>query len=238
MTDPRRQERTLAALRNAWEGQPDVSLSTFFAMLAAEGYGWGVEDEELIAKLEEMAAVRPPLLPLDSETRRAAEGLWLAVTESHRVTLSATQVVVRPLRVAGQPTAWAYSSLRPVGPNRPLVVCDAEGFEHRFGVVSSVTRLGEDARPLTGLNRRSVGERAWFIRTEEETIFLDHGLRVYTKRNRQLEREEFAWQRIVTGEVGRPLEVQLARGTRAQWGSVQEILLAEAPPWQGPAVRP
>ena len=36
MDDPTRIDRTLAALRAAWEGQPDLPLGTLFGMLAAE----------------------------------------------------------------------------------------------------------------------------------------------------------------------------------------------------------
>lgn len=189
MFDPTRIDRTLAALRAAWEGQPDLPLGTLFGMLAAEGYGWGVPDDELTARLESIAAVHPPLVPLDANL--VTEGLWLVITPSHRVTLApqaptastssqastasaSTQhranieptspsdcaAVVQPVSKEGQrgqPVAWRVSALRPVGPGRPLVITDAEGFEHRFGVVESVTRLREDHRALSDLKRRSVG---------------------------------------------------------------------------------
>ena len=85
MFDPTRIDRTLAALRAAWEGQPDLPLGTLFGMLAVEGYGWGVSDDDLTARLESMAAVHPPLVPLDAKL--VTEGLWLVITPTHRVTL-------------------------------------------------------------------------------------------------------------------------------------------------------
>ena len=240
MFDPTRIDRTLAALRVAWEGQPDLPLGTLFGMLAAEGYGWGVPDDELTARLEAMAAVHPPLVPLDEHL--ITEGLWLVVTPSHRVTLTpkapnasssdiSTQAlagctaVVRPTASRegqrGQPVAWQVSALRPVGPGRPLVIADNEGFEHRFGVVESVTRLREDYRSLSGLKRRSVGDRAWFIRTDTETILLDHGLHIIERKNRELIRTDFSWHRIEEGEVGSPFRVHLSRGTMHTFGVIK-----------------
>ena len=237
MFDPTRIDRTLGALRSAWEGQPDLSLGTLFGMLAAEGYGWGVSDDELTARLEAMAQVHPPLIPL-SDASLITHGLWLAVTDSHRVTLAATQgssqVVVRPVTKEGergQPVAWKLSALRPVGPGRPLVLSDSEGFEHRYGVVESVTRLREDNRSLSGLVRRSVGDRVWFIRTAEETIILDHGLHVTERKNRELVRTDFSWHRIEECAVGVPLTVDLSRGTQHSFGEVVEVTLVESEPW-------
>ena len=247
MFDPTRIDRTLAALRTAWEGQPDLPLGTLFGMLAAEGYGWGVPDDELTARLEAMAAVHPPLVPLDANL--VTEELWLVVTPSHRVTLAptiaaprsaeqrrqATSVaVVRPVSKdgqRGQPVAWTVSALRPVGPGRPLVISDAEGFEHRFGVVESATRLREDHRSLTGLKRRSVGDRVWFIRTDAETIILDHGIHIVERKNRGLIRTDFSWHTIEEGEVGKALRVQLSRGTLHTFGCIKELILAESAPW-------
>ncbi|OFN78962.1 MULTISPECIES: hypothetical protein [unclassified Corynebacterium] len=266
MFDPTRIDRTLAALRAAWEGQPDLPLGTLFGMLAAEGYGWGVPDGELTARLESMAAVHPPLVPLDAHL--ITEGLWLVVTPSHRVTLtpnalskaSAVPVakaltepsepqtsrpgcmaVVRPVSKEGQrgqPVAWQVSALRAVGPGRPLVLADTEGFEHRFGVVESVTRLREDSRSLTGLKRRSVGDRVWFIRTDTETILLDHGLHMVERKNRELIRTDFSWHRIEEGEIGKPLRIHLSRGTMHTLGVIKELILAESEPWSPPSSPP
>ncbi len=308
MFDPTRIDRTLAALRAAWEGQPDLPLGTLFGMLAAEGYGWGVPDDELTARLESMAAVHPPLVPLDGHL--VTEGLWLVVTPSHRVTLTPTVptyspqdpvvqasaessehpvsnvptalpagvvdkdptessrcldeqripsqfqedyasnsqphratcvAVVRPVSKEGQrgqPVAWQVSALRPVGPGRPLVLADTEGFEHRFGVIESVTRLREDHRSLTGLKRRSVGDRVWFIRTDTETILLDHGLHIIERKNRELIRTDFSWHRIEEGEVGSAFCVHLSRGSMHTFGVIKELILAESEPWSAPPSPP
>ena len=134
--------------------------------------------------------------------------------------------------------AWQVSALRPVGPGRPLVLADTEGFEHRFGVIESVTRLREDHRSLTGLKRRSVGDRVWFIRTDTETILLDHGLHIIERKNRELIRTDFSWHRIEEGEVGSALRVHLSRGTMHTFGVIKELILAESEPWSAPPSPP
>ena len=263
MFDPTRIDRTLAALRAAWEGQPDLPLGTLFGMLAAEGYGWSVPDDELTARLLSMAAVHPPLVPLDDHL--ITEGLWLVITPSHRVTLTPSALSAVPVAKAltefseaqisrpgcmavvrsvskegqrGQPVAWQVSALRPVGPGRPLVLADTEGFEHRFGVIESVSRLREDSRSLTGLKRRSVGDRVWFIRTDTETILLDHGLHLIERKNRELIRTDLSWHRIEESEVGSAFRVHLSRGTVHTFGVIKELILAESEPWSPPSSPP
>ncbi|WP_408932804.1 hypothetical protein [Corynebacterium marquesiae] len=80
MDDPTRIDPTLESLRRAWEGQPNLSLPTFFAMLANQGIGWGATDDELVAELERQARVHPPLLPL--EDGRIAAGEWLVLADA------------------------------------------------------------------------------------------------------------------------------------------------------------
>ena len=241
MDDPTRIDRTLTALRAAWEGQPDLPLGTLFGMLAAEGYGWGVSDAELTQRLEAMAQVHPPLLAL-ADDHLPTSGRWLLITETHRITLAASEqgpstmwrAVVRPVSRSGergQPVSWEVSALRPAGPGRPLVIADGEGFEHRFGVVESMTRLRENSRGISGLRRRSVGDRVWFIRTDAETIILDHGLHAAQRKNRELVRTDYSWFRIADCTPGQPLSVELSRGTTHTFGSVVEVILVESEPW-------
>ncbi|MDK8682261.1 hypothetical protein [Corynebacterium accolens] len=141
MEDPTRIDPTLAALRKAWEGQPDLSLPTLFALLANRGIGWGVSDAELVTELERQAEVHPPLLPL--EGGRVGTGVWLVLSDAptSRITADSSRIIVR--RPNAQPVVWEYSAIRPTGSGRPFVVTDTEGFEHRLGIVSSIMRLDE-----------------------------------------------------------------------------------------------
>lgn len=230
MLDPTRIDRTLQALKAAWEGQPELPLGTLFAMLANQGLGWGADDADMVRALEQMARLHPPTLPLGDG--RVEEGLWLLVTERERVTIGEENVVIRRTGDDGprQPVAWKYSAVRPVGPGRPLVIKDSEFIEHRFGVVESIIRLKQDSRRLSGLKRRNVGERAWLIRTEQETILLDHGLHAFRIARRCLQRADYSWQQVLQCSPGKPLQVSLSRGVTHEFGAVTEVLLAESAP--------
>ena len=54
MHDPLRIPGVLDAVRRVWEGQPDLTLPTLFAMLANRGVGWGAGDEDLLRELAAM----------------------------------------------------------------------------------------------------------------------------------------------------------------------------------------
>ena len=179
MDDPTRIDPTLESLRRAWEGQPDLSLPTFFAMLANQGIGWGATDAELVAELERQAGVHPPLLPLEGGRIAAGEWLVLADAPTYRITATPTRIIVR--RPDTQPVVWAYESIRPTGPGRPFTIRDTEGFEHRFGVVSSLMRLSAECPDLNGLKRQDLGDFVFILRFAAAIGVLDHGLHLFAK---------------------------------------------------------
>ena len=227
MDDPTRIDPTLESLRRAWEGQPDLSLATFFAMLANRGIGWGASDAELVAELQRQAAVHPPLLPLDNG--RIAEGEWLGLAEAptNRITATPTHVIVR--RPQAQPVVWAYDSIRPTGPGRPFTIRDTEGFEHRFGVVTSLMRLSTTCPDLKGLKRQELGDFVFVLRFSGAIGVLDHGLHLFAKENRRVTRQDYSWQRIEKCRPGEELEVILGGGESARLGAIEEVLVAETP---------
>ena len=193
MDDPTRIDPTLESLRRAWEGQPDLSLPTFFAMLANQGIGWGATDTELVAELERQAGVHPPLLPL--EGGRIVEGMARACRRPHLPHhRHPTHIIVR--RPDTQPVVWAYESIRPTGPGRPFTIRDAEGFEHRFGVVSSLMRLSAERPDLNGLKRQDLGDFVFILRFAAAIGVLDHGLHLFAKENRRVARQDYSWQRM------------------------------------------
>lgn len=227
MDDPTRIEPTLETLRRAWEGQPDLSLPTFFVMLANQGIGWGTTDTELVAELERQAGVHPPLLPL--EGGRIVAGAWLVLADAptYRITATPTHIIVR--RPDTQPVVWAYESIRPTGPGRPFTIRDTEGFEHRFGVVSSLMRLSAECPDLDGLKRQDLGDFVFILRFAAAIGVLDHGLHLFAKENRRVTRQDYSWQRIEKCRPGEELEMILGGGESARLGTVQEILVAETP---------
>ena len=227
MEDPTRIDPTLAALRNAWEGQPDLSLPTLFALLANRGIGWGVSDAELVTELERQAEVHPPLLPL--EGGRVGTGVWLVLSDAptSRITADTSRIIVR--RPNAQPVVWEYSAIRPTGPGRPFVVTDTEGFEHRLGIVSSIMRLDEPLPELSGLSRYELGDFVYVLRVGDAIAVLDHGLHLFHKENRRVVAYNYAWKRIEKCRPGEELELLLEGGDYARLGKVVEVLVAETP---------
>ncbi|MBK4146290.1 hypothetical protein [Corynebacterium macginleyi] len=227
MEDPTRIDPTLAALRRAWEGQPEMSLPTLFASLANRGIGWGVSDVELVAELERQAEVHPPLLPL--ENRRIGSDVWLVLSDSPtcRITIDSSRIIVR--RANTQPVVWDYSAIRSTGPGRPFVVTDTEGFEHRLGIVSSIMRLDEPLAGLDGLTRYELGDFVYVLRLEAAIGVLDHGLHLFHKENRRVVARDYAWRRIEKCRPGEGLKLLLEGGEYAQLGKVVEVLIAETP---------
>ncbi|MEX3507777.1 hypothetical protein VVR85_10120 [Corynebacterium sp. LK2590] len=244
MHDPTRNEKTLAALQEAWEGRPEESLATIFAQLAERGIGWGTADADLVAALEQMARERPALLPTEGGV---AQGSWLVTTQAPtaRVMVYPERIVVRSFREDGgqvralQPVVWDYSRLRPTGPARPLVVADADGIEHRLGVCESLQRVANEeiahaqemlasATREKPLRRREVGDTVWVIKTDQDqTLVLGHGLRVYSAGRRDLQQRSLKWEKIEQCRPGGQMVVCLPGGEVARFGAIEDVLVAE-----------
>ncbi len=238
MTDPTRIPGVLDALRRTWEGQPELPLSTLFGMLENRGIGWGTDDGELLRVLGELERVHPARLPM-REARPAGRYLITTQGPEHRVTVDPHRVIVRrimPDRRAAQPGVWDYRAIRPTGPATPLVITDAGGIEHRLGVVRHITLLDAAPAPevtdLGGLRRREVGEAVHLIRLAGgDLALLDHGLELFRRGRRSLERESLRWEEVGTCRPGGELSVRLRGGGGVvSLGAVEQILVVEDVP--------
>lgn len=151
MQDPTRITGILNALRRTWEGQPDLSLSQLIGVLQNRGLGWASTDEEAVALLQDLEREHPSLIDGTSGPHTVT-----TVNPPQLVTLSDDLVVVRSGEDAERmPAAWRWSSMRKAGPGLPLVIADTGGVEHRLGVVTLVTRLGEPEASI------SMRKRMW-----------------------------------------------------------------------------
>ncbi|GAB2501662.1 hypothetical protein CATRI_01935 [Corynebacterium atrinae] len=228
MQDPSRIPFILEALRRTWEGQPDLSLPTLFAMLANEGVGWGSTDEQLLTVLQEMERVQPGRLPL---VDARVTSPYLLVTESpdFRVTVGPSQVITRRSGRVAQPGIWSYSAIRPAFVGQPLVITDAEGIDHRLGVLVSCTLLADVPLSLDGLTRRSLGDVSYLvILSNGDTVVVDHRLRLFSSGRRELHREELTWEHLAVD--GSTLLVQRPGGAApVTMGEVAEVHLLQAP---------
>ena len=226
--DPTRIPTLLDALRDTWEGQPDLSLSALIGVLQNRGASYGTTDEELLGLLRELEAEHPALL------RELPEQPVLITTEgpAHEVSMDGSTVVVRSSANPDQmPSVWKYAAFRPVGPGRPLVVEDTEGFQHRLGVVRLVTVLdAQDAPELAGLERGDIGGTRWLVALEDGArAVLGQRVRVWRPVGRRATaREELRWSRILQCAVGEDMQIAPGGGAGpASLGRVTQIVLLE-----------
>lgn len=235
MLDPLRIPGVLAAVQRAWEGQPDLPLSTLFGILANRGIGWGADDEDLVRELEALARVHPGELPL-IDGRVTARYLVHTESPAHRVLVDPWRIIVRRPGVTAQPGVWGYATVRRAFVGGPLVVTSADGIDHRLGVVSGISLLDDaptSALPiLDGVTRRDLGDAVYLLTLDDDsTVLLSHGLERFVAGRRSLDVEERSWESVVTARPGEPLVVQPpGGGPVVEYAAVREILLVEDSP--------
>lgn len=229
--DPTRIPRVLDRLREAWEGQPDLPLATLFGILANQGAGWGTTDEELEDLLIREAQEHPAELPRTDEGCVAMDVLMETTSPEHRVTLTAAgDVVVRSgTERERQPSVWGYSSVRPTGPGRMLVVADSVGVEHRLGVVTLISRV-EGSALLEGLERSEIGNAVWLAVMEGGArAVVTQRIHLWQVEGRSVLKTAQAWERIVSAEPGEDFRYAPAGGGQpVSLGRVEQILRLEA----------
>ncbi|RNE48907.1 hypothetical protein [Corynebacterium alimapuense] len=235
--DPTRIPAVLEALGRAWEGQSDLSLATFFGILANRGVGWGSTDRELLSALAMIEHTHPGVLPR-IDGRVTSRFLVNTENPAHRVTLDPSRVIVRRPSVTAQPGVWAYIGIRPAFVGGPLVVSDQEGIDHRLGVISRITLLDDAPLPsisdLSGVQRRDLGDAVFLVALAEgQTVLVDHGLHHFNPRRRQLEHHSHSWESLQTCRPGEPLRAKLGAGaSELELGEVLEILVLEDQPFE------
>ena len=225
MKDPTRIDEILRAVRNAWAGQPDLTLPTLMAMAANQGIGWGSSDEELIGYLESIAQNYPPEITPDD----LADGGGFMLTmmdKGLRISLVDSHVIVRS-HPSHQTVVWEFDSFRTTGPGFPLVITDTAGIDHRLGITERITRLEPDSKRavLKGLSRADMGDAVYVIVTEDgRTVTLSRRVEVASADRRSLEVSHYQWYRVISHA---PLTVELAGGERLELGTPTKVLLAE-----------
>ncbi|AWB83359.1 hypothetical protein [Corynebacterium liangguodongii] len=228
MRDPTRIPAVIAALRRAWEGQPDLSLPALIGIAANRGISWGSSDEELCGVLADMEAEHPALID-------APSGGHYTITTTgpaHIVTLCAGDIVVRSAADAGRiPAVWRAGSMRRTGPGLPLVIADTQGVDHRLGVTTLITAIDPTGAPsLSGLVKGQARGARWLVVLEDgKRAVVGRTIRLWEQLRREVIRSEVAYERIVSCAVGGALEVQPPGGVApACLGRVERVLLLEA----------
>ncbi|WP_257182984.1 hypothetical protein [Corynebacterium cystitidis] len=231
MEDPTRIPRVLDELRATWEGQPNLSLPTLFGILANRGVAWGTTDHELIDALQAEAARHPADLPRNSDGHVSGHYLVTTTNPEMRVTCTPGFVVVRAARQHNrrQPGVWPYSSIRPTGPGRLLVLTDDEGIEHKLGVVSLITALNDEAPRLDGLKREDRGNCQWLVITDDgRRHIISQVITAWGAQRRHVDTTTQAWEHMLSCEVGKPWMVRNQQGDTVHLGTIVHIVLLEA----------
>lgn len=225
MHDPTRIPRLTQALQRAWEGQPDLTLAQFVGVLQNSGLGWGTTDEEAVELLEAVEREHPSLIDATSGPHTIT-----TVNPPHLVTITDGYVVVRngadPERM---PAVWRIGGMRKAGPGLPLVIADAEGVEHRLGVVSLVTRLTGAPEASISMARADVGNRRWMVQFDDAArAVVGQRIRIWRAEGRAVVSERVAWSEILRCEPGADMEIAPAgRGKPLTLGRVKLVLELE-----------
>lgn len=245
MKDPTRIAVVLEELRAAWEGQPDLSLPTLFAMLETRGIGWGTDDEMLVRELRAMQRENPASIsgysregvanaPAGPAAGNVISARYVIETESpeHRVTVDPFRVSVRRPEALSQPGVWSYERIRTCRVGSPFAVVDSSGNEQRLGIVAGISLLNDAPSdtppPLTGMSRSDIGDRVFHLVFEDgDTALLDHGLTYFALDPRSVEPTRHRWEKLFTAEPGEPLVIRRPGGESQEFGVVERIATLE-----------
>lgn len=226
MKDPTRIPAVLEELRTTWEGQPDLSLATLFAIMQNSGVGWGTEDSELIVALRELSHHNPARIGPRITNRYVVN----TIGPDNQITLDPYRIVVRRLRPKGehtQPGVWDYTTVDRCEVGSPLMVTDQEGIRHRLGVVSSISLVSEQPPryedDLSGLDRSLIGDRVALFQLEGDvTVILNRTLNSFTTTRRSMEHTASKWDRLVQARPGQALRVSTPDSNEVMdFGTVQ-----------------
>lgn len=225
------QDEVLRALRDAWAGQPDLTLATLFARLANEGLGFGATDADLLRALRREASIHPPRLTLAD----AALAAWSLQVRSPAgsladVTLHGNDVVVRRRGEEGplRPSVWTFAGMEDACVGEQLVLGADEGQWLPLGRVELITRLNLDAAepPYEGwLRRRDLGDTVYIYITEEEQILLDHRLHIFEQERREVRTRRLNWDAVAQWGIGKRIKVRLANGLMWESAPLQKVLV-------------
>ncbi|MDR7328496.1 hypothetical protein [Corynebacterium guangdongense] len=219
MKDPTRIPRVLDALRQVWEGQPDLELAALWGVIGNHGVGWGTDDEALLAVLGEMSATYPARLDDASFPGRLA--IIDTQSPARRITVDGDtrRVSVRARSGDLVPATWLASSLKTVVASAPLILTDGNGIDHRLGVVE---RIHVVDKPVPGAGG------TWGVLLEREAgqgtdfAVIGHGVRIFRAGRRSVDTENHSFDRLLRVEVGQPLQIEHARRV-SSLGVVAEI---------------
>lgn len=190
MIDRSRMDRMLDAVREVWEGQPDLDFAALMGMLSTHGLTWGISDDDAQDICMTIATTYP--------------GTLSKVTGQYSVLLANnTTAVLTPERIAllrgwQQPIWWCYTSLVQAQVGSPLIVADREGIEHRLDAIRRIekTMLVDDTNTRV-------------IELADASVVLQRGhqARHFVRRRREVETNEYWVPQAWLPEKEKPLKL-------------------------------
>lgn len=141
VNDPTRIPKVLKAIRDAWEGQPDLSFGAIVGIFENHGLSWASTDGEVEDIAREIAAQNPPrlteeMLEEDSFVVRVvpngrAEGTQYTVSRDYVVVDRGSGAVL---------AAWRHQGIEQSTVGGPLKVRDSNGNLQRCGIIELISK--------------------------------------------------------------------------------------------------
>ncbi|KAA8723766.1 hypothetical protein [Corynebacterium spheniscorum] len=229
--DPWRIPPIMAALRDTWEAQPELSFAELLDVLHNHGLNWSTSDEEFSTLLNHLNAAHPAHLPRDNAH---ATGSYLLRTTQpdFLVTVHPTRVILRlTTSPETRPGVWSYHSIERASVAEPLVIRDTAEVQHHLGVIQSIRAITVPSLPLRKggyLHCRDITtrEHTWLLRFPEAIMLLGTHIDLWRIHRRTTEYQHFRWQRL--SGLQHP-HADCIVDEHMNVGPLQESLLVEAP---------
>lgn len=141
VNDPTRIPRVLEAVRNAWEGQPDLTFGAIVGIFENHGLSWASTDGEAENIALNIAAQHPPRL-----TRHMLEDASFTVRVAPNSTVKGMQYTISRDHVvvdrgpSAVLAAWRHTGIVQSTVGGPLKIRDVNGNVQRCGIIELISK--------------------------------------------------------------------------------------------------
>lgn len=236
MEDPTRIPDIVDRLRTAWEGQPDLTLAQLWGVLESRGVGWGSSDDEVRSVLGSLIDAYPSRLTLEFLKGHCA--IVDTVSPARRISLDGSRaelrVTVRDMTGRMRPATWTGGALKKIATMAPAIITDAEGIDHRLGVVERIRVVDSpELIDLAGRTRQRMFDEVYGVTLVEDKtdgfVIIGHRVDVYRIARREILTEQVPFAQIVSCRAGLRLVIDPGSGRApVDLGEVADVFLLEA----------
>lgn len=208
MIDRSRMDRMLDAVREVWEGQPDLDFTALMGMLNTHGLTWGISDNDAHDICMMIATTYP------GELSKVTGRYSVLLANNTTAVLTRERIVL--LRGWQQPIWWNYKALVQARVGSPLVVADHQGIEHRLDEIRRIekTMLVEDTDTRV-------------IELADASVVLQRGhqARHFVRRRREVEIHEYRVPQAWSPEIEKPLKLLTKERTAVELPAIAAHIL-------------